>query len=461
MFLNSGPQTKNIPNESFDLYKKVFVAGSFGVKGGFQIQPSGKEWFNPNRKIRDDDVQDHLDQKKSIAVIPAYFPTFATLDLDFPESFLGQLYLRIEDRVQQAIEIFQLGPSEYMQISSPRYEETRNRHIIFPVTYNGNAASGRLIKRIMTPLAIKAGIELFPNGMRKLRPPFGFKQYMIDPETGRLLTYSWEESLQWLTRMDPVDLERYPYQCLRDTRSKAYGTVNLTVNDSELIWENGLQAFGTRHAATGQLARLLYFRNLDMDTAKTEIKGWMRAKHNGYSREIAKGNWRLVNAEVDGWVDGTYAYFEGRGIYPTSIHNMQGWVTRADVDIILSQFKGDWIRQKKMSGLVRHYRGRTAGIRRWIPVHRQIWRKLGGNDYIPFRNSIVGELLEINHSYKSGAYSKRIIMRLPLASPAEMIKDADGRALTEWRGILLAVFGNPREAALASGTNIQRYYDKN
>lgn len=461
MSTDNGLQTVNIPNENIELYKKVFVAGSYGISGGFLIQLPGKSWFNPKRTIRDDDVRDHLNQSKSVAVIPAYFPAYATLDLDFPESYQVQLGLQIEDQIKRTLELFQLDSSEYIQFTSPRFDVTRNRHILLQVTYNGNPASGRLIKRILGPLATKAGIELFPNGMRKLRLPFGFKQFLIDPECGSPLTYTWQENLYLLNRLDPVDLERFPYQGYFAKDPEAGPLPASMKGIGEELWEQGLQGYGTRHSATGQLARLHYFRNYDIDTSKVEIKRWLRTKHNGYSKEIAKSNWRLVDSEVDAWVEGTFAYFEKRGIYPTSIHNMQGWMTRSDVDIVLSQFRGDWINQKKLSGLVRHYRGRTAGVRRWIPIHRQIWQKLGGNNYILFRNIIEGDLLEINHAYRSGAYSKRILMRLPSASPTEMVQDSNGRALTDWRKILLSVFNNPREAAIASGTNRQRYYDKN
>ena len=316
------------------------------------------------------------------------------------------------------------------------------------------------MKRILGPLAIKIGIEAFPDGMRKLRLPFGFKQFLIDPESGSPLTYTWQENLYWLNRLDPVDLERFPYQGHHGKDPGAETVLAPLSGSGEVLWEQGLQGNGTRHAATGQLARFLYFRNHDIDTAKAEIKGWIRTKHNGHSQEVAKGNWRLVDNEIDRWVESTYAYFEGRGIYPTSIHNLLGWMTRSDVDLILEKFPGDWINQKRFCRLLQHYRARTGGERRWIPMHRKIWGSLIGSRYVEFQKALEGKGLEINNSYKTGAFSKRIFMRLPLATPAQMICDREGRAENNWRNILLFVFGNVTEAAQASRINGRRFYKR-
>jgi hypothetical protein len=446
-------------DDKFCLYNKLFVAGCHGVSGGFQIQLRDNAWFNPHRKIRDDDVADHLQQMKSVAVIPAYYPIYATLDVDFHDTSAVTIISQVEDKVQQAIEMFQLNNSEYLQFTSPGYEKSGSRHILVPVTYNGKPASSRLIKRILGPIAGKAGIELFPCGGRKTRLPFGYKQFLIDPEDGSPLTYTWQENLHWLTRIDPIDLERYPYQSMHETGADTYGTVNLTVSNSELLWEHGLQAFGTRHPATGTIARRFYFRNQDIDTAKAEIKLWLRSKHNGFSKEITKGNWSLVDAEVDAWAEGTYAFFEKRGIYPTSIHNMTGWLARADVDLILEVFPGDWINQKRFCRLLQHYRARTRGERRWISMHRKIWGSIVGSRYIEFQRALEGKILEINNSYKVGAFSKRIILRLPPAAPAQMICDQEGRAENNWKTILLSVFGNVAAAAQASRINWRRFYE--
>lgn len=460
MLKRSDPQTSIIPNENFDLYKNLFVSGSLGISGGFIVQSPGKTWFDPKRKIRDNDVLDHLQQSKSVAVIPAYYPVYATLDLDFDPLLDDTSPNKITEKVDRVLELFQLKSSEYLQFTSPGFKETGNRHIIVPVTYKGNPASGRLIKRILGPIAAEAGVELFPNGLRKIRLPFGYEQYLLDPEDGSPLSYTWKENLYWLTQLDPVDLERYPFQGLTSTSGETGSDTGITKGNGEQLVEHGLQAHGTRHIATGEVARHYYFHNKDIDTAKAEIKNWLRTKHNGFSKEINKGNWRVVDNEVDAWVESTYDFFEKRGVYPTSVHNLQGWLTKADVNFVIDQYPGEWVKQKKLSRLLQHYRGRTGGARRWVPLHRDLWRTLVGNDYIQFRENLEENIFEMTHSYQRGKYSKRVLIRIPTANSADMLRDQEGRAVTDWREMLLMVFGDVMAAARASGANFQRFYEK-
>jgi hypothetical protein len=449
-----------IAGDDFSLYKELFVSGCYGIKGGFLIQLPGKTWFDPKRKIRDSDVMDHLEQQKSVAAIPAYYPTFFTIDLDFYPSQADSPYGQVEDRVLEVIDKFQLHESEYLRITSPSYQESGNQHIIVKGIYNGEPVSARLIRKILAPIAMNAGLELYPWGARKLRLPFGYGQYLIDNEDGSPLTYSWAENLQRLSQLDPVDLERYPYQSYYTRNSETGSISGSTKEDGKYLWEHGLQAYGTRHVAVGAVARLLYFRNLGPDATKDEVKKWLRVKHNDFSIEIKKGNWRVVDADVDDWVEDTYTFFEKNGIYPISIHNMQGWMTRADVDFILDVFPGDWVNQKRLCRLLQHYRGRTRGERKWITLHRNLWRRLGGNGYLQWRQVLERSILEVNPSYRAGMYSKSILLRLPPASPSQMLQDKEGRAVNEWRKALLMAFGDNMAAAMASGTNFQRFYEQ-
>lgn len=460
MYLSEDLKTMGIPDEQFSLYKKLFAQGSFGVRGGFAIQPIGGKWSNPNRKIRDQDILDHLQQIKSIAAIPPYYPSFFTIDLDFPPVLFGTYPDNAEDRVSKIIDIFQLHDSEYHEFTSPSFGETGNRHVIVPATYRGKPASTRLIKTILSPIAAKVGVELFPYGLSKLRLPFGYKQCLIDREDGAPLPFSWTKNLYWLSQLDPVDLERYPFQHYQTSNSNAEFDLESSQSNAQYYWEHGLQAFGTRHKVTGILASYSYFRSWDQDTAKTEIKNWLRSMHNGFSKEIRKGNWKRVDAEVDVWVEKKYEYFENRAIYPNNIHNLQAWMTRADVDLVLKIFYGDWINQKRLCRLLQHFRGRTGGTRRWIPVHRDVWWRIVSSCYKKFQQSLEGKILEINNSYRAGMYSKRVILRVPNVAPSQMICDQEGRAMNDWKKILLSVFGNIPTAVQASGANFQRFYEE-
>lgn len=460
MSLNDGQQLNEIPDGNFKTFKRLFAAGSYGVSGGFIIQQIGGTWFDPKRKIRDSDILDHLEQRKSVAVVPAYYPTYFTIDLDFHSSREGSNYSQVEDRVMEILDQFQLHESEYLRFTSPSYQESGNQHIIVQGTYNGVPASARLTRKILEPIATKACVELFPWGARKLRLPFGYGQNLIDNEDGSPLAYSWSENLQWVTKIEPLDLERYPFQHSHHTTNTGIdATVNLTTGNGEYLWEHGLQANGTRNAAIGAVARLLYLRNWGQEISRAEIKNWIRIKHNGFSKEIRKQNWRLVDAEIDAWVDGTYDFFEKQGFYPTAIHNIQGWMTRADVNLILDVFPGDWINQKRFCRLLQHYRARTRGTRHWIPMHRKIWGSIIGSRYIDFQKALEGKILEINNSYRVGAFSKRILLRVPPATPAQMICGQDGRAENSWRDILLSIFGNIEAAACASKIHRRRFYE--
>ena len=88
------------------------------------------------------------------------------------------------------------------------------------------------------------------------------------------------------------------------------------------MFHEGLQEKGTRNKATLHVAYYLYTQNYSPRVASELMRDWIRARHNGYSEEVNKGNWKLVDREIENgvnWVWNRYTklsssyFFQGLG----------------------------------------------------------------------------------------------------------------------------------------------------
>jgi len=232
-------------------------------------------------------------------------------------------------------------------------------------------------------------------------------------------------------------------------------------NKAEEMLQTGLIEYGTRHEITGMLARYFYFRNWPPDSAKTYIRQWLNEKHNGFSREINRENWTLVNKEIDNWINNTYQYFEQQKIYPTITHNLIGWVTNMDIKLIAEIFPGNYINQKRLFKLISYYRPRQQ--RGYVPIHREKWRKLIGNRGEREFKRLLHEknLIDVRDSYQVRNYSKAYrLNRLSLASSSEMLKDDNGRTIQDYKAALRKVYIYPRNIISATGISRHTLYKK-
>ena len=416
--------------EAFEEYKEAFVRD---FSGPYAVQWPGKPWKTKHKPLSDPVIRAHLDQRYWVATKAPWYPRFAYADLDNPT----------EETLDRVIGALGLSSGQYCLCTSPSYKETGNLHLIFAPRYKDRPATKKLIQDVLKRRIEKAGAELYPQTARKFRLPFGRDQHLLDAEIGAPLPYGWKEALYWVLKLDPLPLEELPHQIELDLQLPRRPREWTRRQEAEELLREGLPGPGTRHDACLTLAIYLFRLNWTPEEARAKIKRWIRAKHNSYSKEVNRGNWGLVDREIDeivGWVWENY----GRGlIYPDTTHNLEGWVAPQDLRFIAEVFPGDIVNQRRLFKLICYYRPRSYYS--WVYIPRWKWWEIADHrSYTAFRANLEGRgLLESTHSYQVGRFSKRFRLHLPPASLSERLEE-DHRAIHDFVEAALMVFKSPR-----------------
>lgn len=452
-----GRALKEQAEKDFDLYQRLFCKGSFD--GSFGIEYIGGEWktihYTPPKKM----LARHVRGDYWIGLKSPWYPIFCTLDIDNP----GDTKTAIE-AIKRKLGLHEKQIAAY---TSPSFfkddlSHSGSLHLFIKPTFNANPCTQKLMRKILSPLIQELHYELYPQEKKVCRLPFGRNQHIVDINGVVDFDSGWQKSLREVFGLIPVPLEKFPYQ--KENRRIPINPildVSPQKNKAEEILHTGLIEYGTRHKITGLLARYFYFRNWPPDSVKTYIRQWLNEKHNGFSREINRGNWTLVNKEIDNWINNTYQYFEQQKIYPTITHNLLGWVTNLDIKLIAEIFPGNYINQKRLFKLISYYRPRQQ--RGYVPIHREKWRKLIGNRGEREFKRLLHEknLIDVRDSYQVRNYSKAYrLNRLSLASSSEMLKDENGRTIQDYKAALRKVFISPRNIISATGISRHTLYKK-
>ena len=443
-------------------YLTVFGRG--GLEGIHGVQVIGQEGWTtfPTRLLRKK-IAVHLWGDCWVGVRAAWYPPFSVIDVDSPRG-------NTLETVDEVKEKLNLDDSQFAVFTSPSYykengNHSRSFHIYLKSLYKDKPATLRLQRRILLPLVKELGYELYPQAGRVFRLPFGWNQHYIDPKSGFVEEeWSWQAAFRKFQELAPVALETFPFQRQAEPLySHDYRPdYSPQKKEAQELLQTGLTRRGARHDAQGLLARYFYFQNYEPEYAKAFIKGWMREKHNGFSEQINIGNWDFVDNDIEKFADDTYCYFESKEIYPDDVHNLQGWVAKADLIWISQVLHGDYINQKRLFKLANYCRPR-GGDRHHIHIHRDRWRKIIGTRGEREFKRLVSEknLMEVNDSYLVGSYSKMYHLKgIPSATSADMIRDENGRGIHDYIQALKKVYGCPKDIICATGIPRRTLYVK-
>lgn len=421
------------PEDSdFTDYKTSFVRDFVGP---YAIQHPGKRWSTRYRPVSDPLIRGHLDGKYWVATKAPWYPRFAYVDLDHPS----------EDTLERVVRGLGLSDGQYHVCTSPSFKDTGNVHLIFAPRYRDEPATKKLMDTILQPRVEHAGGALYPQTRRKFRLPFGRDQYILDVVDGLIcapLPYEWREALRWVSQVEPLALEEFPHQLELRLSSPADHWAKR--KDAETLLEHGLLSPGTRHDACLTLAIYFFRLNWDISDTRAKTKRWIKTQHNGFSKEVNRGRWRIVRDEIDQisyWVYDKY----GRGaVYPDTTHNIEAWITPKDMEFIGEVFPGSVVNQRRLFKLISYYRPRS--VYPWVFIPRWRWFEIADHrSYQAFRADLENRgLLESNHHYKVGDFSKRFRLRLPPATSLDRIEE-EHRAIHDFSEAALRAFGGPRE----------------
>ncbi len=416
----------------FTDYKTSFVRD---YSGPYALQWPGRGWSTRSRKVSDPLIRAHLDGTYWLGTKSPWYPRFAYIDLDHPD----------EATLERVVRALGLSGGQYQVCTSPSFKATGNVHLIFAPRYRGKPATKKLLRTILQPRVEHAGGELYPQTRRKFRLPFGRDQYILDVVEGLIcapLPYGWREALHWVSRLEPLALEQFPHQLELNLSSPADHWAKR--KDAETLLDHGLLGAGTRHEACLTLAIYFFRVNWDISDARAKIKAWIKTQHNGFSKEIVRGRWRVVLDEVDQityWVYDTY----GRAVvYPDTTHNIEAWITPQDFRFIGEVFPGSVVNQRRLFKLISYYRPRS--VYPWVFVPQWKWFEIANDrNYQAFRADLENRgLLDSNHDYQIGHFSKRFRLHLPPATSLDRIEE-EYRAIHDFGEAALRSFGGVRE----------------
>ena len=414
----------------------------------YAIQWPGKSWSTRYKPVSDPLISTHLAGNKYwLATKAPWYPLGIGVDTDHPDQ-------RSLERIVTALGILE---GQYLVCTSPSYGDTGNFHLLALVLYKGKPATKKLIHAILGDRVKQAGAELYPQTRKKFRLPFGRDQYILDVQDDFLicapLEYNWREAFRWLSGLEPFDLESVPHtrhkQLALDL--KPVGEASWKVEhwslrqEAQDLFEHGLVGPGMRHKSCCILAIYFYRSNWDISDTRAKVKWWIKKKHNGFSKEVNRENWKEVERDVDDIVRWTYQKYGGAGLYPDSTHNMEGWITPQDMRFIGEVFPGDLVNQRRLFELIRYYRPRS--IHPWVFIPRWRWFEIANDrHYLAFRANLENRgLLESDHTYKVGKFPKRFQLHLPAGTILDRIEE-DHRAVHDFAEVAVRAFGGARDA---------------
>jgi hypothetical protein len=418
------------------LYAKTFVRD---YKSPHARQKPSETWRTFYSAIPDQYIQNHLNQSYWLGTKAPWYPTYFNLDVDKPTPELN-------DRIEQRLNQFGISESQRLYSTTPSHEKTGNYRIYFRLEYCDRLPTWRLghdvISRLFGDLA-----EVYPQKRRKDRLPCGRDQFLIT-EGVVLKWQTWEDQLHSFLKLDPLDLATLPHQPVLFDPNTDTSPIPASTEVGELL-EHGLQQHSTRNHAQFQILSFLWRSNWQPQDAAAFVKRWVRHKHNGFSTEVLKADWKAIHEEVNRQVQAIWA----RRPLPDSPNNLTAAITRKDLDLAAELYPADVVRQKQFSNLVSYYRPRAHHPS--VYISRRIW-----TEQIAHRTkyqSLISDLeakglLKVDRRYRVGEFSRKYNLQLP---PASTPIQQDGRNATDFYEALKFTFGDDLRA-IADLTKVDR-----
>jgi hypothetical protein len=415
-------------------YKANFIAAH---RLPYAVQRIGREWQTVHKSTNDKLIKAHLKQKISLGLPAAWYPVFCSLDIDNPNA---QQIEKIHNRFDQ----FGIGKSQMLVMTTPSYDETHNHRIYLRLEYKDKTPTHRLSHEVLQNCFGNL-CEIYPQTNRKDRLPCGFGADVIKDDV-RMSWLSWQEEMALMMKIDATAIESLPRQLplFEQPESERDNPRNWTMRGkAREIYENGLEAQGTRHEAQFTLLLDFWRQNYFEDAAAQFVKNWIREKHNRFSKAAKTQNWREVDKEIDrqaAWV------WANARTMPDSVHNLHRRTTKDDLIFGAKLFPGDAIRQRQFFKLASFARAREHHD--WIFISARIWQEEIANwtTYKKFQQELEEKgLMRSIQSYKIGEYSRRYQLDLPQTEKPSVARDE--RNIDDYYEALAIAFDSPQEIA--------------
>jgi hypothetical protein len=315
----------------------------------------------------------------AMGVLGRWYPQYMIIDID--ERPLSQV-----EEIRAGA-----GLNETNSILCPS-ESEKSFHLIVPIQYRGKPPT----------------LKLLMNITQRFRLPFGPYQRILDP--GREDLAKWYEKFNEFVKAHPYDLSRVPRQQVPLDLSVSRGKVELGHPQSALeLLEYGLQGPGSRNESQYKILDYYWRRNEPPEIAVRRVKGWIRHKHNGFSKIVNKGAWKEIDQDIERQASLIYSKRAMMGFYPDTVHNdFSGYISKPDLIEIAKFTNGNLPRMRYAFHIVKHFYPRRH--RPYVNIHRDrlvAWSN--ERTYLRYLNEFeeVGAM-ERTKSYLAGQFAKSI-----------------------------------------------------
>ncbi len=346
-------EMKKTVNEenAFNEYVDFFIQPTprFAVK----LKGNNTSWRTIHKFLEDKYVKAHLKQEISIATLSKWYPPCAILDIDN----------RLLNDVDEIRDILGLDAFNSMLCSS---ESTNCYHLLLKPTFNNKPPTIRLLQNIFKSFGKQNNIEIYPQANRPIRSPFGWKQFCLDFIYQNLLT--WEDKLYWWKRLNDFDIATIPFYQQGLDLSFMKEKLPDYYEEGKLLLKNGLQRSNSRNESQFKMLYYLWRINIPFSVAMKLVLSVIKNKHNGFSKEVNRGNWRTINGEITRQASKIYSTYELSYIYPDETHNnYNGYITKPDIPDIIRIGEGNSRRMEFLFNSVKHCYPRRH--RAFINIH--------------------------------------------------------------------------------------------
>jgi len=380
---------ENAFNEYIDTFVQRLPRYAIKFKKGY--------WCTKQKPLKNIPIKAHLTGIYYVSVLPKWYPLHCAFDFDNVKKIDIE---KIRDK-------FEFDWTNSMLCSS---ESLNGFHLMFKPIYNGKPLTIKLLQDIFLFAKIN-NFEVFPQINKTFRLPFSPDQICLDFEYKNLK--DWKEQLYWFNNLNLYDLKNLKniprQQTIFDLEKPIQKQKIGTYQIGKELFKNGLITSNSRHNSQFYVLSYLYRSNILPKIAIEMCYAWLRNKHNGFSKEVNKGNWRTINGEIKRQTKNIYKYYEDNCFYPDQIHNnFNGYITKTDIKSIVMISKGNWSEIKFYTNFFNYCNPRRERI--FIDIHTDKLIKWSSRETYLKRLDKLKQygIIRRWNSYANGKFSKSI-----------------------------------------------------
>jgi hypothetical protein len=445
---------KTIPHTEFFSYLIQ------NYRNPFAVQKRKENWQTKRRFVSDYDIQRHLNKTHAIGLNACNYPIFVNFDIDYP--------LLQEKAVFDLLDSLCISESQRLVITTPSFRKEGSYRVYIRPEYNSRPASFNLLRRFLINKFAHI-CEIYPQEKRIDRLPFSFGSEIIKDDV-ELCFLNLEEKLNELLKIDPWEIDfdkisevapawndKFNPLIVKEVdndlaEQEEYTEIkNLLANDEiKHLIKNGLEAKHSRNYAQFQILYSLFNSGILMEQAIRQVKSWVKANSNGFSRAVTQQNWKLINAEIKRQAEKIWNDY--RRTISRPAQDISFISTVQDLKLAAELFPGDIVKQKQFFNLVAYYRPKAK--HEYVFISNKNWRKhiASYKTYKNFQTILIEKgILEADRRYDINNYSQKF--RLNLNLQGDVIKINDYNVANFYEGWKVVSNNNLKMITAITGMN--------